>query len=124
MEEDQPMDSDESENMSGSDSEDDLVSKIRKERGLEVRDRKKASTSLRTGNKRKPEMRMGSMGGRMTSKNESKKSFGSRLQSEDSRRKSEGHKMSRTAMGGMEMSFTPQSVKKRNAKNTNNRRRA
>ena len=35
--EDQAMDSDESRDMSGSESEDDLVSKIRKERGLEVR---------------------------------------------------------------------------------------
>ncbi|KAI8078938.1 WD40-repeat-containing domain protein [Gilbertella persicaria] len=120
QDEDEDMDSDKSEAMSGSDSEDDIVSKIRKERGLEVRDKKKAATSLRTGNKRKPEMRMGTLGGKMTSKNESKKSFGSRLKSDS--RKSEGHKMSRTAMGGMEMSFTPQSIKKKNDKNKNRRR--
>jgi ribosome biogenesis protein ENP2 len=38
------------------------------------------------------------------------------LQSDDNRRKSEGHRMSRTAMGGMEMSFTPQSGKSKNNK--------
>ena len=99
----------------GSDSEDDIVSKIRKERGLEVRDKKQTSTSIRTGSykKRGPEMRMGTVGGKMAGKNESKKSFGSRLQSQDNRRNNDGHKMSRTAMGGMEMSFTPQSGKKK-----------
>jgi ribosome biogenesis protein ENP2 len=120
-EEDEDMDSDDDSMGGGSDSEDDIVSKIRKERGLEVRDKKHISTSLRTGSgkvqkNRGPEMRMGTVGGRMTGKNESKKSFGSRLQSEDNRRKSEGHKMSRTAMGGMEMSFTPQSGKSKNRK--------
>ncbi|KAI9363754.1 WD40-repeat-containing domain protein [Pilaira anomala] len=114
QEEDTVMDED-----SGSESEEDIVTKIRKERGLEVRDRKQTSTSIRTGSgqkKRGPEMRMGTMGGRMTSKSEGKKSFGSRLQSDDNRRKNEGHKMSRTAMGGMEMSFTPQSGKSKNSK--------
>lgn len=106
----------------GSDSEDDIVSKIRKERGLEVRDKKQISKSIRTGGaikKKKPEMRMGTVGGRMSGKGESKKSFGSRLQSEDNRRKTEGHRMSRTAMGGMEMSFTPQSGKSKNKKGGN-----
>lgn len=125
QQQDEDMDSDDDDSMGsggGSDSEDDIVSKIRKERGLEVRDKKPISTSLRTGSgkiqkkKRGPEMRMGTVGGRMTGKNEIKKSFGSRLQSEDNRRKSEGHKMSRTAMGGMEMSFTPQSGKSKNKK--------
>ncbi|GAA5815126.1 hypothetical protein MFLAVUS_008632 [Mucor flavus] len=116
---------------SGSESEDDIVTKIRKERGLETRDRKQITTSIRTGGqkKRAPEMRMGTTGGRMTSKSETKKSFGSRLQSDDSRRKNDGHKVSRTAMGGMEMSFTPQSGKSKNSrgddKNKNkNKRRA
>lgn len=106
----------------GSDSEDDIVSKIRKERGLEVRNKKQISKSIRTGGaikKKKPEMRMGTVGGRMSGKGESKKSFGSRLQSEDNRRKTEGHRMSRTAMGGMEMSFTPQSGKSKNKKGGN-----
>ncbi|KAG2237362.1 hypothetical protein INT48_009490 [Thamnidium elegans] len=126
QQEDTVMDED-----SGSESEEDIVTKIRKERGLEVRDRKQISTSIRTGGqkKRAPEMRMGTTGGRMTSKSETKKSFGSRLQSEDSRRKNDGQKMSRTAMGGMEMSFTPQSGKSKNSrgddKNKNkNKRRA
>ncbi|CAO3648979.1 unnamed protein product [Mucor hiemalis] len=123
-------DSDDDDSMrGGSDSEDDIVSKIRKERGLEVRDKKQISKSIRTGkHKRGPEMRMGTVGGRMTGKGDSKKSFGSRLQSEDNRRKTEGHKMSRTAMGGMEMSFTPQSGKKKGGNNDNskykNKRRA
>lgn len=119
---------DDSDRMSGgSDSEDDIVSKIRKERGLEVRDKKQASTSIRSGSrntntkKRGPDMRMGTVGGRMTSKNESKKSFGSRLQSQETRRKNEGHKMSRTAMGGMEMSFTPQSSKSKGSNKDNNK---
>ncbi|KAI9481067.1 MAG: WD40-repeat-containing domain protein [Benjaminiella poitrasii] len=116
-EEDDTMDMDESDQDSD-ESESDIVSKIRKERGLQVRDRKQAATSIRSGNggkRRVPEMRMGStVGGRMTSKNESKKSFASRLQSENKHRKNEGHKVSRTALGGMEMSFTPKSVKKRN----------
>lgn len=121
------MDTDDSDRLSGdSDSEDDIVSKIRKERGLEVRDKKQISTSIRSGartntKKRGPEMRMGTVGGRMTGKNDNKKSFGSRLQSEDSRRKSEGHRMSRTAMGGMEMSFTPQSTKKKGDNNKDNK---
>ncbi|KAI8078477.1 WD40-repeat-containing domain protein [Thamnidium elegans] len=126
QQEDTVMDED-----SGSESEEDIVTKIRKERGLEVRNRKQISTSIRTGGqkKRAPEMRMGTTGGRMTSKSETKKSFGSRLQSEDSRRKNDGQKMSRTAMGGMEMSFTPQSGKSKNSrgddKNKNkNKRRA
>lgn len=128
------MDDDDSDHMSGgSDSEDDIVSKIRKERGLEVRDKKQVSTSIRSGsrsninNKRGPDMRMGTVGGRMTGKNEAKKSFGSRLQSQDNRRKNEGHKMSRTAMGGMEMSFTPQSSKSKGDNKDNkhkNKRRA
>lgn len=128
------MDDDDSDHMSGgSDSEDDIVSKIRKERGLEVRDKKQVSTSIRSGsrsninNKRGPDMRMGTVGGRMTGKNETKKSFGSRLQSQDNRRKNEGHKMSRTAMGGMEMSFTPQSSKSKGGNKDNkhkNKRRA
>lgn len=103
---------------SGSESEDDIVTKIRKERGLETRDRKQITTSIRTGGqkKRAPEMRMGTTGGRMTSKSETKKTFGSRLQSEDSRRKNDGQKVSRTAMGGMEMSFTPQSGKSKNSR--------
>lgn len=110
-----PMDEDMG---SGSESEDDIVTKIRKGRGLEVRDRKQTSTSIRTGGQKKrgPEMRMGTAGGRMTSKSDTKKSFGSRLETQDSRRKNEGHKMSRTAMGGMEMSFTPQSGKSKNKK--------
>ncbi|CEP06974.1 hypothetical protein [Parasitella parasitica] len=126
MEDDEDMDSDDSDRMSGgSDSEDDIVSKIRKERGLEVRDKKQKSSSIRSGSrpntvkKRGPEMRMGTVGGRMTGKNESKKSFGSRLQSQENRRKSEGHKMSRTAMGGMEMSFTPQSSKSKGGNKDN-----
>jgi ribosome biogenesis protein ENP2 len=128
MEDDvEDMDTDDSDRVSGdSDSEDDIVSKIRKERGLEVRDKKQISTSIRSGartntKKRGPEMRMGTVGGRMTGKNDSKKSFGSRLQSEDSRRKSEGHRMSRTAMGGMEMSFTPQSSKKKGGNSKDNK---
>ncbi|KAG2198085.1 WD40-repeat-containing domain protein [Mucor mucedo] len=110
-----PMDEDMG---SGSESEDDIVTKIRKGRGLEVRDRKQTSTSIRTGGQKKrgPEMRMGTAGGRMTGKSDTKKSFGSRLETQDSRRKNEGHKMSRTAMGGMEMSFTPQSGKSKNKK--------
>lgn len=128
------MDDDDSDHISGgSDSEDDIVSKIRKERGLEVRDKKQLSTSIRSGarsntnKKRGPDMRMGTVGGRMTGKSETKKSFGSRLQSEDNRRKNEGHKMSRTAMGGMEMSFTPQSSKNKGGNKDNkhkNKRRA
>ncbi|KAI8987182.1 WD40-repeat-containing domain protein [Pilobolus umbonatus] len=110
-------DSDDSDRLEGdSDSEDDLVAKIRKERGLMVRDRKQTTaSSIRTGgrpqNKRKPEMRMGTLGGKMTRKNDSKKSFESRL-SNQNKRQSEGHKISRTAMGGMEMSFTPKTGKK------------
>ncbi|KAI7901574.1 WD40-repeat-containing domain protein [Cokeromyces recurvatus] len=108
------MEMDESDDESDNESEDDIVSKIRKERGLQVRDKRQATTSIRSGKRRVPEMRIGStVGGRMTSKNESKKSFGSRLQSEQRHRKSDGHKVSRTALGGMEMSFTPNSVKKR-----------
>ncbi|CAO3640211.1 unnamed protein product [Mucor fragilis] len=129
MEDDEDMDQeDDSDRMSGgSDSEDDIVSKIRKERGLEVRDKKQASTSIRSGSrnsnikKRGPDMRMGTVGGRMTGKSESKKSFGSRLQSQESRRKNDGHKMSRTALGGMEMSFTPQSSKSKGGNKDNNK---
>lgn len=122
-EEEQASDDSDSDSMrGGSDSEDDIVSKIRKERGLEVRDKKQISKSIRTGGaikKKKPEMRMGTVGGRMSGKGESKKSFGSRLQSEENRRKTDGHRMSRTAMGGMEMSFTPQSGKSKNKKGGN-----
>ncbi|KAI8984209.1 WD40-repeat-containing domain protein [Mycotypha africana] len=105
----------------GSDSEDDIVSKIRKERGLQVRDKKGANTSVRSGTtskKKHLEMRMGTIGGKLTSKNDTKKSFGSRLRSEESGRRNEGHKMSRTALGGMEMSFTPA---KRNKSRTTKR---
>ncbi|KAI9316836.1 WD40-repeat-containing domain protein [Dichotomocladium elegans] len=84
-------DSDDSDRISGSDSEDDLVSQIRKERGLHVRSTKTAQTKIRTGaydtsnkqknndkssnnkkQKRSLEMRMGSEGGRMSSRKEVK----------------------------------------------------
>lgn len=41
------------------------------------------------------------------------KSLGSRVQSKESKRKAEVNRVSRTAMGGMEMSFTPQKAKNR-----------
>jgi ribosome biogenesis protein ENP2 len=114
----QQNDDSDSDRLSGdSDSEDDIVSKIRKERGLQVRDKHQSKQkTLRTGGKpvKKREMRMGTAGGKMTSRNETKKSFGSRLQSENNRRKNEGHKMSRTGLGGMEMTFTPKSGKSKN----------
>ncbi|KAI8371626.1 WD40-repeat-containing domain protein [Radiomyces spectabilis] len=111
MEEDGSMDSDDSDR--GGDSDDDIISQIRKERGLEVRDRKISQKTIRTAsnnkkpNKRKPEMRMGSGNGRMVSKNDSRKSFAARVQSADKHHKNTGHRVSRTAMGGMEMTFTP-----------------
>ncbi|KAG0173522.1 hypothetical protein DFQ28_008206 [Apophysomyces sp. BC1034] len=118
------FDSDDSDRLSGgSDSEDDIVSKIRKERGLEVRSKKATQTSIRSAankdnrraTKRGPQMRMGSEGGRMANRNDSRKSFGARLQSADSSKpRHQGHKMSRTAMGGMEMSFKPQNKGNKN----------
>ncbi|KAI9280103.1 WD40-repeat-containing domain protein [Sporodiniella umbellata] len=99
------------------DSEDDIVSKIRKERGLMVRDNKKAYSSSqsirRPTTKKKIDFRMGSENGKMAHRNEGKKSFGARLKSESHRKSREGHKVSRTALGGMEMSFTHKSNKKR-----------
>ncbi|CAO3694431.1 unnamed protein product [Rhizopus stolonifer] len=95
-----------------SDSEDDIVSKIRKERGLMVRDKKPTKPSIRSTNgKKKVDFRMGSENGKMTNRNDGKKSFGSRLKSENNRGPRDGHKVSRTALGGMEMSFTPKSKK-------------
>ncbi|KAI7874842.1 WD40 repeat-like protein, partial [Lichtheimia hyalospora FSU 10163] len=123
--EESDVDSDDSERMSGdSESEDDLVSKIRKERGMHVRSKKKTQTSIRSdagkkqknkpkNGKRALEMRMGTDGGRMASRNEDRKSFGDRLKSEKSQRRNEGHRVSRTALGGMEMSFTPQSRRRK-----------
>ncbi|KAF7725580.1 hypothetical protein EC973_009535 [Apophysomyces ossiformis] len=125
MQEAEDYDSDDSQRLSGgSDSEDDIVSKIRKERGLEVRSKKSKQTSIRSAankdnkkaNKRGPQMRMGTEGGRMVSKGDTRKSFGARLQSAESKPKHHGHKMSRTAMGGMEMSFKPQNSKSRRSR--------
>jgi ribosome biogenesis protein ENP2 len=111
------MESDENDSVKegGSDSEDDIVSKIRKERGLMVRDKKQNNnSSIRSGKvqKKKVEFRMGSEGGKMMNRNDGRKSFGARLKSEGRRGQHEGHKVSRTALGGMEMSFTPKSSKK------------
>lgn len=106
-------DSDDASKDGDSDSEDDIVSKIRKERGLLVRDKQPTITSVRTGHvqKKKIKMSMGTEGGRITSRNDGKKSFAARLKSESSRVQREGHKVSRTALGGMEMAFTPKSKK-------------
>ncbi|KAL0079672.1 WD40-repeat-containing domain protein [Phycomyces blakesleeanus] len=97
-----------------SDSEDDIVGKIRKERGLFMRDKKKPQTTVRNVTDKKfktarrgPEMRMGGETGRASGRGDARKSFGTRLKSNESKHKVEGHKMSRTAMGGMEMSFKP-----------------
>ncbi|KAG2182524.1 hypothetical protein INT43_007455 [Umbelopsis isabellina] len=133
VEEDDEVDSDDSRKMSGdSDSEDDIISKIRKERGGHVRSKAAAQTTIRSqpherwkpkektkAGKRELEMRTGTTNntGRAvgTSRKDMRKSFGDRVASTS--QSSQGHRVSRTAMGGMEMSFKLQSKKKRDDSN-------
>ncbi|KAJ2963450.1 hypothetical protein NQZ79_g1589 [Umbelopsis isabellina] len=133
IEEDNEVDSDDSRRMSGdSDSEDDIISKIRKERGGHVRSKAAAQTTIRSqpherwkpkektkAGKRELEMRTGTTNntGRAvgTSRKDMRKSFGDRVASTS--QSSQGHRVSRTAMGGMEMSFKLQSKKKRDDSN-------
>lgn len=129
QEDDSDVDSDDSQRMSGdSDSDDDIISKIRKERGGHVRSKKPLQTSIRSqpherwkpkektkAGKRQLEMRMGTTSntGRAVgaSKKDMRRSFGDRVATASQAK--EGHRVSRTAMGGMEMSFKLQSKKKR-----------
>lgn len=133
VEEVDEVDSDDSRRMSGdSDSEDDIISKIRKERGGHVRSKAAAQTTIRSqpherwkpkektkAGKRELEMRTGTTNntGRAvgTSRKDMRKSFGDRVASNS--QSSQGHRVSRTAMGGMEMSFKLQSKKKRDDSN-------
>ncbi|KAI8576596.1 hypothetical protein K450DRAFT_256364 [Umbelopsis ramanniana AG] len=123
------VDSDDSQRMSGdSDSDDDIISKIRKERGGHVRSKKAIQTTIRSqpherwtpkektkAGKRELEMRMGntSNSGRAVgvTKKDMRRSFGDRVATAS--KSNDGHRVSRTAMGGMEMSFKLQSKKKR-----------
>ncbi|KAI7871750.1 WD40-repeat-containing domain protein [Spinellus fusiger] len=106
-------DSDSDRMVGDSDSEDDLVAKIRKERGLFIRDKKPQTNARNVKDKknrsarRAPEMRMGGETGRASGRGDARKSFGSRVQSNEAKRRPDGHKISRTAMGGMEMTFKP-----------------
>ncbi|CAM0138416.1 Small ribosomal subunit biogenesis [Umbelopsis sp. WA50703] len=133
-EEGSDVDSDDSRRMSGdSDSDDDIISKIRKERGGHVRSKAAAQTTIRSqpherwkpkektkAGKRELEMRTGTTNntGRAvgTSRKDMRKSFGDRVASAS--QSSQGHRVSRTAMGGMEMSFKLQSKKKRDDSKT------
>lgn len=126
---DSDVDSDDSQKMSGdSDSDDDIISKIRKERGGHVRSKKAILTTVRSqpherwtpkektkAGKRELEMRMGntSNSGRAVgvNKKDMRRSFGDRVATAS--KSNDGHRVSRTAMGGMEMSFKLQSKKKR-----------
>ncbi|CAO3678032.1 unnamed protein product [Umbelopsis ramanniana] len=123
------VDSDDSQRMSGdSDSDDDIISKIRKERGGHVRSKKPIQTTVRSqpherwtpkektkAGKRELEMRMGNTNnsGRAVgvNKKDMRRSFGDRVATAS--KSSDGHRVSRTAMGGMEMSFKLQGKKKR-----------
>jgi ribosome biogenesis protein ENP2 len=123
------VDSDDSQRMSGdSDSDDDIISKIRKERGGHVRSKKPIQTTVRSqpherwtpkektkAGKRELEMRMGNTNnsGRAVgvAKKDMRRSFGDRVATAS--KSSDGHRVSRTAMGGMEMSFKLQGKKKR-----------
>lgn len=102
-EDDEDMDSDDSDRLNGdSDSDDDLVSKIRKERtGSKHKsiEKPKSITSIRSTERK--------------FKSSENKSFGSRLQSSKAKKTNQGHRVSRTAMGGMEMSFKPKSGTRR-----------
>ena len=124
------VDSDDSQRMSGdSDSDDDIIAKIRKERGGHVRSKKALQqTTIRSQpherwtpkektkeGKRQLEMRTGTTNnsGRAVgvSKKDMRRSFGDRVATAS--RAKDGHRVSRTAMGGMEMSFQLQSKKKK-----------
>ncbi|CAO3627840.1 unnamed protein product [Cunninghamella echinulata] len=98
-EDDEDVDSDDSDRLNGdSDSDEDLVSKIRKERyGSKSKsiEKPKPITTLRSTERK--------------FKSSENKSFGSRLQSSKAKKSNQGHRVSRTAMGGMEMSFKPKS---------------
>jgi ribosome biogenesis protein ENP2 len=129
QQDDSDEDSDDSQRMSGdSDSDDDIISKIRKERGGHVRSKKAIQTTIRSqpherwtpkektkAGKRQLEMRTGTTNnsGRAVgvTKKDMRRSFGDRVATAS--KANEGHRVSRTAMGGMEMSFKLQSKKKR-----------
>ncbi|CAO3627187.1 unnamed protein product [Cunninghamella blakesleeana] len=100
---DEDMDSDDSDRLDdGSDSDDDLVSRIRKER---------AGSKHKSIEKQKPIASIRSTERKF--KSSENKSFGSRLQSSKAKKTNQGHRVSRTAMGGMEMSFKPKSAPRR-----------
>lgn len=89
---DENMDSDDSDR--GGDSDNDMISKLRKERQPAF-EKPKPLTTIRSTERK--------------FKSSDNKSFGSRLQSSKAKKQNEGHRVSRTSMGGMEMSFKPKS---------------
>ncbi|KAI8078671.1 WD40-repeat-containing domain protein [Halteromyces radiatus] len=89
------MDSDDS--MKNSDDDEDIVGKLRKEQQRTIEKPKPLTTIRSTERKFKS----------------NDKSFGARLQSSKAQKKNEGHRVSRTSMGGMEMSFKPKSGSRR-----------
>ncbi|CAO3597569.1 unnamed protein product [Absidia cylindrospora] len=86
-------DSDDSDRSAGGDSDDDMIGKLRKEQ--QIIEKPKPLTTIRSTERK--------------FKSSDNKSFGSRLQSSKSKKQNEGHRVSRTSMGGMEMSFKPKS---------------